>query len=536
MKTNSKSYFRTCTTLSVMTACFCIGSTAKAQTLPNEPTDNARPAQDIDRQEMVRFDQFLDSHREIAERLRNDPSLVDDREFIHDHPDLQTYLQDHPRVREQIKADPNAFMRREERFDRRDDDRDRDHDINRGELARFNQFLDSHRETAEQLRKDPSLVDNPKFVSGHPELQTYLQDHPRIREQLKNNPNAFMQADDRFDRRQDERDPQELARFNQFLDSHRETAEQLRKDPSLVDNQQFLQSHPELQAYLHDHPGIRQRIKGDPSAFMQADERFDRRQDERDPQELARFNQFLDSHRETAEQLRKDPSLVDNQQFLQSHPELQAYLHDHPGIRQRIKDDPNAFMQADARFDRRQDDRDRQELAHFDQFLDNHRETAEQLRRDPALVDNPQFVKGHPELQAYLQDHPGIREELEQNPNLLRQQASRFDHRDDGTDRDAMHRQFGEFLDGHSAIAQQLSSDPSLAKNQEFLANHPELRDYLNAHPDARQQLMDNPQSFVSSAQRFSNNANPGQPNGQPPVPSVKTPTVNPTANPKPNQ
>jgi hypothetical protein len=384
MKTNSKSYFRTCTTLSVMTACFCIGSTAKAQTLPNEPTDNARPAQDIDRQEMVRFDQFLDSHREIAERLRNDPSLVDDREFIHDHPDLQTYLQDHPRVREQIKADPNAFMRREERFDRRDDDRDRDHDINREELARFNQFLDSHRETAEQLRKDPSLVDN--------------------------------------------------------------------------------------------------------------------------------------------------------QQFLQSHPELQAYLHDHPGIRQRIKDDPNAFMQADARFDRRQDDRDRQELAHFDQFLDNHRETAEQLRRDPALVDNPQFVKGHPELQAYLQDHPGIREELEQNPNLLRQQASRFDHRDDGTDRDAMHRQFGEFLGGHSAIAQQLSSDPSLAKNQEFLANHPELRDYLNAHPDARQQLMDNPQSFVSSAQRFSNNANPGQPNGQPPVPSVKTPTVNPTANPKPNQ
>jgi hypothetical protein len=443
-----------------MTACFCIGSTAKAQTLPSEPTDNARPAQEIDRQEMVRFDQFLDNHRDIAERLRNDPSLVDNREFIHDHPDLQTYLQDHPRVREQIKADPNAFMRREERFDRRNGDRDRDQDINREELVRFNQFLDGHRETAEQLRKDPSLVDNPKFVNGHPELQTYLQDHPRIREQLKDNPNAFMQADERFDRRQDERDPQELARFNQFLDSHRETAEQLRKDPSLVDNQQFLQSHPELQAYLHDHPGIRERIKND----------------------------------------------------------------------------PNAFMQADARFDRRQDDRDRQELAHFDQFLDKHRETAEQLRRDPALVDNPEFVKGHPELQTYLQDHPGVREELEQNPNILRQQASRFDHRDDGMDRDAMHRQFGEFLGGHSAIAQQLSSDPSLAKNQEFLANHPELQDYLNAHPDARQQLMENPQGFVSSAQRFSNNTNSGQPNGQPPVPSVKTPTVNPTANPKPNQ
>jgi len=267
---------------------------------------------------------------------------------------------------------------------------------------------------------------------------------------------------------------------------------------------------------------------------MRREERFDHRNDDRDinREELVRFNQFLDSHRETAEQLRKNPPLVGNQQFLQSHPELQAYLHDHPGIREQLKDDPSAFMQADARFDRRQDDRDRQELARFDQFLDNHRETAEQLRRDPALVDNPHFVKGHPDLQAYLQDHPGIREELEQNPNILRQQESRFDHREDGMDRDAMHRQFGEFLGGHSAIAQQLSSDPSLAKNKEFLANHPELQDYLNAHPDARQQLMENPQSFVSSAQRFSNNTN----NGQSPVPSVKTPTVNPTANPKPNQ
>jgi hypothetical protein len=454
IKTKKQLHFRSWMTMSVLTTCFCFASTASAQPLPTDQTENARPTQDndIDRQELTSFDRFLDDHREIADRLRKDPSLVDNREFVDNHPDLQAYLRDHPRVREVIKADPNGFMRREERFDHRNDDRD----INREELVRFNQFLDSHRETAEQLRRDPSLVDNRQFVKGHPELQAYLQDHPRIREQLEDNPNAFMRADERLDRRQDERDPQELARFNQFLDSHRETAEQLRKDPSLVDNPKFLNGHPELQAYLQDHPRIREQLQND----------------------------------------------------------------------------PNAFMQADARFDRRQDDRDRQELAHFDQFLDNHRETAEQLRRDPALVDNPQFVKGHPELQAYLQDHPGIREELEQNPNILRQQESRFDRRDGAMDRDAMHRQFGEFLGGHSAIAQQLSSDPSLAKNQEFLANHPELQDYLDAHPAARQQLMDDPQSFVNSAQRFNHNTN----NDRMPAPSVKTPTVNPTANPKPNQ
>ncbi len=44
-----------------------------------------------------------------------------------------------------------------------------DTDTTRQELASFDQFLDSHRETAEQLRKDPSLVNNeaiPEEPSG----------------------------------------------------------------------------------------------------------------------------------------------------------------------------------------------------------------------------------------------------------------------------------------------------------------------------------------------------------------------------------
>ena len=53
-------------------------------------------------------------------------------------------------------------------------------------------FQDSHREEAEQLRKDPSLVDNQQFLKTHPALQTYLQEHPAVREELKQNPRAFM--------------------------------------------------------------------------------------------------------------------------------------------------------------------------------------------------------------------------------------------------------------------------------------------------------------------------------------------------------
>src|ERR1700732_5416702 len=67
-----------------------------------------------------------------------------------------------------------------------------DRDTTRGELASFDKFLDGHREIAEQVRKDPSLVNNKQFVQGHPALQTYLQQHPNVSAEIRENPNAFM--------------------------------------------------------------------------------------------------------------------------------------------------------------------------------------------------------------------------------------------------------------------------------------------------------------------------------------------------------
>ena len=142
--------------LLALTACFYPCKPAAAQSAPAQDT---RPVQDRDanREELATFDRFLDSHREIADQLKKDPSLADNREFLTNHPALQTYLQDHPAVREAIRQNPDAVMRAEDRLDRRDDNRDRD--ANRAELTNFDRFLDSHREIAEQVRKNPSLVD-----------------------------------------------------------------------------------------------------------------------------------------------------------------------------------------------------------------------------------------------------------------------------------------------------------------------------------------------------------------------------------------
>jgi hypothetical protein len=190
-------------------------------------------------------------------------------------------------------------------------------------------------------------------------------------------------------------------------------------------------------------------------------------------------------------------------------------------------------------------DTTRIELGRFDQFLDSHREIGEQLRKDPSLVNNREFVEKHPALQTYLQEHPGVREEIKENPNAFMRQENRFDRGEDRRqearfDHQEFRREderrdetpnghvasFREFLGGHSDIARQVSKDPSVVKNEDYLKNHPELQGYLDAHPGVRGELMENPQKFVKSTQQFSNSSGS--------VGTTKTPA--PTVDLKPKQ
>jgi hypothetical protein len=316
----------------------------------------------------------------------------------------------------------------------------------------------------------------------------------------------------------------QLASFDNFLDSHPEVAEELRKDPSLVNNQEFVEKHAELQEYLQQHPEVREELSQNPHGFMHQERRFDRREDQgRDGdvnrRELANMDQFMDRHPEIAEQLRRDPSLVNNGEFVENHPALQRFLASHPELREEFKENPNAFMHQEERFDRREDhfrdhDVTRRELANMDQFMDRHPEIAEQLRKNPSLVNNQEFVENHPALQQFLAGHPELREEYKENPTAFMRQEERFDRREDSTmrrDRDGGREfsSFNEFMEGHGNIAGELSKNPSLANNQEYLENHPELREYLKTNPRVQKELTENPESFLKSAQQFSTRGTP---------------------------
>lgn len=337
---------------------------ASAQSQNAAPQDRQDRDDNVRQWQLANFDRFLDSHPEVAEQLRKDPSLVNNEQFVAAHPQLQEYLQQHPEIQQEASQNPNGFMRQEQRYDRREDQRG-DRDVNRGELANMDRFLDSHPEIAEQLKKDPSLVNDQKFVASHSALQQFLADHPGVREELKENPNAFMHQEQRFDRREDQRGDRdvtrgELANMDRFLDSHPEIAQQLKKDPSLVNNKQFVESHSALQQFLADHPGVREEYRENPDAFMKQEQRYDRREDssmhgDRDVsgRELASFNEFLENHSNIASELSKNPSLANNQEYLENHSELRTYLSAHPQVHEELSENPQAFLQSAQQFNPR---------------------------------------------------------------------------------------------------------------------------------------------------------------------------------------
>jgi hypothetical protein len=348
----------------------------------------------------------------------------------------------------------------------------------------------------------------------------------------------------------------EVAQFDQFLDGHPEIAEQVRKDPSLLDKRDFVDTHPELRTYLQDHPGIRDEIRENPNAFMHQENNFDRREDDRDINR-ARLDRFLDGHPEIAEQVRKDPSLLNNRDFVDHHPALQSFMQGQPGLRDEARNNPGGLISRQDDVDRR-DDFDRRDNvdrgpgdrdvnhARLSEFLGTHQEIAEQLRKDPSLLNNRDFVDHHPALQAFMQNEPGVRDDIRNNPNGYLKPED-FDRHVATPNRDFDHGQlssFRGFLDGHVAISQELSKNPSKVNDHDYMQNHPELQAYLKANPGVKDRLMADPQNFVKSSQQFSNHSNGWDnktPTGEtkPPTGSTKPPTGDtkpPTADPKTKQ
>jgi hypothetical protein len=147
----------------------------------------------VTRQDMLKFDNFLDSHPAIEKDLQKDPSLVNSSSYLSAHPELKQFLASNPNVSQALVKNPTEFMHRENEFDRKGKD------LTRAEVKTFDDFLDKHPAIDKDLSKNPSLVNDPNYLAKHPELQTFLKNNPQISQDLSEHPKAFMKAERKFD-------------------------------------------------------------------------------------------------------------------------------------------------------------------------------------------------------------------------------------------------------------------------------------------------------------------------------------------------
>ncbi len=150
----------------------------------------------------------------------------------------------------------------------------------------------------------------------------------------------------------------------------------------------------------------------------------------------------------------------------------------------------------------RDNDINRTELTRFDNFLDDHPAVGKELRQNPALVNDPNYVAAHPELKEFLGNHPGVREEIRENPSQFMNRETRFERKGGDINRGEAGR-FDEFLDSHPAIARDLRKNPSLVNNREYVENHPELGGFLRSHEEIREDLRQHPRAFIKRERQY---------------------------------
>lgn len=67
------------------------------------------------------------------------------------------------------------------------------------------------------------------------------------------------------------------------------------------------------------------------------------------------------------------------------------------------------------------------QVGSFDHFLDRHPDIQRELNQHPGLVNDPRYVRSHPQLANYLYRHPAVRHEIRENPRAFMRNERRWE-------------------------------------------------------------------------------------------------------------
>ena len=68
----------------------------------------------------------------------------------------------------------------------------------------------------------------------------------------------------------------EVQNLDHFLDAHPNIERDVERDPSLLNNANYISSHPDLKTFLSNHPGVQAQASKNPQALMSRERKFDK--------------------------------------------------------------------------------------------------------------------------------------------------------------------------------------------------------------------------------------------------------------------
>jgi hypothetical protein len=460
------------------------------QTTQSQNQNDAGAAQ----RDAASFNEFLNQHPDVEKQLHANPYLINDPNFLSTQPALRAFLAEHPHVKGQLQQSPVDFIRHENNGEGASSNPGNAGRINNSgavpserETGRMDEFLDEHRDIEQQLELNPALINDPNYLSQHHDLQALLNAHPQIRQEFSANPQYFTQRD-QTSSANGEPNYREIGRMDQFLDVHQELRWQLKQNPLLVNDSQYLGQHPELALFLNAHAEVRQEFSEHPEYFDLVEEPAETRR-------AATNVTTATNAPTTGTPSAPRPAATGGEAAAPTHATADVSDVNHakpsaPAV------DPNREFA-------------KQERTRIDQFLDDHPNITKDLEKNPWLINQSKYLKHHKELERFLAEHPEVRQKVAANPPFFmeRQNEGGFEH----ASADGVWRTMGpngglndhdvalmdQFLVKHKKTAKELGKDPMLVTSQHYLDHNKDLRKFFEQHPQILVEFRQNPRNFM---------------------------------------
>jgi hypothetical protein len=442
-----------------------------------------------ERTELMSLTNFLSSDAEVRSQLEANPRLVDDPNYLKDHPGLAQFLNSNPQVKQAIDRNPTGFMNLETHFVMRLAISERP------DAMVMNQFFVAHPDIEKELAAKPWLVNDQTYLKAHPALEAFLNSHPQLRQTFDQDPILFMSVEAHLQTRPEGggynrvgypnpngnyNNSGEVRSMDQFLNSNPQIAKQLEANPSLIDNVKYLNDHPQLRAFLNSNPQIREAFIQNPSMFFHG-QQF---QAGANSSDVATMDAYMDKHPDVARDLNAYPARINDSDYLAHHKDLEAFLKKHPNVRDEFTHNPSAFMHQESSFDA---------CAQMDDFLDNHKNVAKDLNSNPENVKDVSFLDHHKDLMSFLAKNPGVSDQVQNNPAGFMDQEKRFES----------NRQMDVYLSNHKSVAKDLQKNPDQVKNASYLDHHKDLKQVLDKNPELAEAANTNPAGFWQEQVKF---------------------------------